>query len=197
MTTPALTPSLLIQGSNITLAPPFVEWNPLDVPYLDRNKLVDNYCKLSKVLQHFKTVFHREYITAIREKHYGACAASNRQPIKEGDVVLVETDFWPLGRIVTVIPGADGIIRSVEVLVKGKVLIKTIEKLVPLEADIYDSGKGYRPELAEDFLDDDDDDGSSAGGTDSPGEVSAKRPKRQAPLQAEDLRARLISNEQL
>ena len=66
----ALTPSLLIQGHNITLSPPFVEWNPLDVPYLDGNKLVDNYCKLSKVLQHFKTVFHQEYITAIREKHY-------------------------------------------------------------------------------------------------------------------------------
>ena len=65
-----------------------------------------------------------------------------------------------------VIPGVDGIIQSVEVLVKGKVLIKTIEKLVPLEADIHDLGKGYRPELAEDFLDDDDD-GSSAGDTDS------------------------------
>ena len=197
----ALTPSLLIQGRNITLTPPFVEWNPLDVPYLEGNKLVDNYCKLSKVLQHFKTVFHREYITAIREKHYGACAASNRQPIKEGDVVLVETDhfrdFWPLGRIVRVIPGVDGVTRSVEVLVKGKVLIKTIEKLVPLEADIHDLGKGYRPELAEDFLDDDDDDGSSAVDTDPPGEVSTKRPKRQAALRAEDLRARLISNEQL
>ena len=60
-------------------------------------------------------------------------------------------------------------------------------------------GKGFRPELAEDFLDDDDDDGSSAGDrpTDCPGEVSAKRPKRQAALRAEDLRARLISNEQL
>ena len=77
-----------------------------------------------------------------------------------------------------VIPGVDGIIQSVEVLVEGKVLIKTIEKLVTLEADIHDLGKGYRPELAEDFLDDDDDDGSSAGDTDSPGEVSAKRPKR-------------------
>ena len=85
-----LTTSLLTQGCNITLTPPFVECNPLDVPYLDRNKLVDNCCKLGKVLQHFKTVFHREYITAIRKKHYGASAASDRQPIKEGDV-LVET----------------------------------------------------------------------------------------------------------
>ena len=60
-------------------------------------------------------------------------------------------------------------------------------------------GKGYRPELAEDFLDDDDDDddGSSAVDTDPPGEVSTNRPKRQAALRAEDLQARLISNEQL
>ena len=59
-------------------------------------------------------------------------------------------------------------------------------------------GKCYRPELAEDFLDDDDDDGSSSAvDTDAPGEVSAKRPRRQAALRAEDLRARLISNEQL
>ena len=72
----------------------------MDVPYLDGNKLVDNDYKLSKVLQYFKMVFHREYIIAIREKHYGSCAASNRQPNKEGDVVLVEMyhfrDFWPL-----------------------------------------------------------------------------------------------------
>ena len=81
-------------------------------------------------------------------------------------------------------------------LVKGKVLIKTTEKLVPLEADIHESGKGYRPELAEDIIDGDGD-CSSAGDTDSPGEVSAKRLKRQAMLRAEDLRARLISNEQL
>ena len=98
--------------------------------------------------------------------------------------------------LVRVIPGVDGIIRSVEVLVKSKVLIKTIEKLVPLEADIHDLGKGYSPGLAEDVLDDDDN-GSSAGDTDSPGKVSAKRPKRQAALQAEDLRARLIFNKQL
>ena len=115
--------------------------------------------------------------------------------------MLVETDhfrdFWPLGRIVRVIPGVDGVTRSVEVLVKGKVLIRTIEKLVPPEADIHDLGKGYRPELAEDFLDDDDDDSSSAVDTDPPWEVRAKRPKRQATLRTEDLQARLISNKQL
>ena len=47
--------------------------------------------------------------------------------------MLAETDhfrdFWPLGRIVRVIPGVDGVTRSVEVLVKGKVLIKTMRNL--------------------------------------------------------------------
>ena len=43
----ALTSSLLTQSRNIIIIHPFVEWNPLDVCYLDRNKLVDNSCELS------------------------------------------------------------------------------------------------------------------------------------------------------
>ena len=66
--------------------------------------------------------------------------AVNKNLIKVGDVVLVQADgfrdFWPLGKIIKIVPGSDGITRSVEILSKGKVTIKTIDKLIPLEADL-------------------------------------------------------------
>jgi len=123
-----LTPSLLIQGRNIQIAPSLVDSDPLDLDYRENSELRESYVKLSKVLNCFKTIFNREYIPALREKHYGANKAENSQKIKEGDIVLVVCDYfrdyWPLGRILKLLPGEDGIIISVEVLVNGRVTTK-------------------------------------------------------------------------
>ena len=55
-----------------------------------------------------------------------------------GDVVLVcdlnvRRRDWPLGRVTVVHMGRDGLVRSVEVVVCGKRVVRPISKVVHLE----------------------------------------------------------------
>lgn len=57
------------------------------------------------------------------------------------DIVLVRADNvpptqWPLGRIVETYPGPDGLVRSVDVNVKGKIYRRPIVKLVLMPTDM-------------------------------------------------------------
>ena len=57
------------------------------------------------------------------------------------DVVLVVDSGvprgqWPLGRVVGVKPGADGLVRSVEVRTRGIVLQRPVTKLVKLYSEV-------------------------------------------------------------
>ena len=60
----------------------------------------------------------------------------NQSPnVEVGDVVLVQEvnlprGHWPLGRIVEVRPGSDGLVRKVRVRVGGKEYDRSIHKLV-------------------------------------------------------------------
>ena len=40
---------------------------------------------------------------------------------------------WPLGRVTKLHPDEEGIVRIVEVVTRGNKMLKTVEKLVPLE----------------------------------------------------------------
>ena len=102
----------------------------------------------------------------------------NKNPIKVGDIVLLQIDdfrdHWPLGKVVKLIPSDDGIIRSVEVLSKGKLGVKTIDRLISLETDIMESS-----EISDDTLEESTIDRMG----------SAERPHRQAAIRAADLRS--------
>ncbi|KAK7083425.1 hypothetical protein SK128_000742, partial [Halocaridina rubra] len=52
--------------------------------------------------------------------------------------------------ITKLFPDDSRVVRSAEVFVKGKTLIKTIEKLVPLEADITDKMDTIEEEVIDD-----------------------------------------------
>lgn len=54
-----------------------------------------------------------------------------------GDMVLVKEDntapmHWPLGRVTKFFPGKDGLVRVVEILMRGKIYKRPIVKLSPL-----------------------------------------------------------------
>ena len=60
--------------------------------------------------------------------------------VNVGDIMLVMEDNtprgrWPLGRVVTVFPGRDGVIRVVEVSVRGKVYKRAVRRLIPLDVE--------------------------------------------------------------
>ena len=64
--------------------------------------------------------------------------AKESKDIQVGDIVMLLSPenprgHWPLARVVTIFPGADGHVRSAEVLHKGTVLKRPIVKLCPLE----------------------------------------------------------------
>jgi len=69
----------------------------------------------------------------------GCCAgaSNNVERLKPGDVVLVDDDrrreFWPLGRVLEVYPGRDGVVRSVGLLLKNKQVRRGIQRLYLLE----------------------------------------------------------------
>ena len=55
----------------------------------------------------------------------------------EGELIILGLDhlknFWHLGKVTKVIPSRDGVIRKVEVLTKGTIVRRTINKLITLE----------------------------------------------------------------
>ena len=111
-----ITPSKLFCGKNITLFPPMYETR------LDRRD--PEICKkrlkyLDKVLTHFWNRFTSQYLSSLSERHLSRNLPKDGRQPKVGEVVLIKNDLLPRGRwkiaqVVKVTPGADGVIRRVE-----------------------------------------------------------------------------------
>ena len=108
-----------------------------DPTYDNHDLLNEQYSQLSKVISKFATRWQMEYLTALRERHYGASLPPTNPKLKIGEVVIVESEItrehWPLGRILRLLPDQYGTVRAVEVLCKGNKVVKTVNKLIPLE----------------------------------------------------------------
>lgn len=89
---------------------------------------------IQKIKQHFWTRWHREYLNELTSRN--KWTKGNHQ-IKEGTVVLLREDNvpsmqWPLGRVIKVHPGSDGIIRTATIKTATNTLDRSIKRLVPL-----------------------------------------------------------------
>ena len=108
------------------------------------------------------------------------------------DIVIIECTSaqheWPLGRVVKTYPDSEGNIRAVDVLCRGSISKRTLDKLVPLEISDIDAlpSEGTDSENPSDHSD-------SVNNVDSQG----IRPVRQAAQRAAKLRQDLIDNAQL
>ena len=110
----------------------------------------------------------------------------------EGDIVLLKAEGqrcnWPLGKILKIIKDPDGIVRSVEVLSQGKISLRTIEKLIPLEvSDRSEFDTDDNVDVGEDSQD------LGAVGLEAPPVNSGVRPKRTAATKADLMRKELIA----
>ena len=78
-----------------------------------------------------------EYIALLREKFYGAQPPGQKTAPAIGEIVLVVNDGprsnWPLGRIVELLPDNARTVRLVSVMVGGRVVLKTLGKIIPIE----------------------------------------------------------------
>ncbi|XP_069191701.1 uncharacterized protein [Procambarus clarkii] len=85
-----LSPSHLIHGGLLSPLISLVDKDPADPSCVKASDLVESYRHLSRVIEKWNEVWTREYLTALREYHYGAASPYNKVQLKPGDLVLVE-----------------------------------------------------------------------------------------------------------
>jgi hypothetical protein len=127
-----LTPAHFIYGGE----PPRL--GPL-MPHGDGDNLTfqKRFLRTQAITEQLWTRWKREYLPTLRQwrsKQRKPCA------LDVGAVVIVEEDGikrskWPLGRIVSLIPGKDGHSRAAFVRMKGIVTRRHLNRLIPLEVD--------------------------------------------------------------
>ncbi|XP_068965518.1 uncharacterized protein [Bombus flavifrons] len=106
------------------------ERNFRDTPF---NRL-SRWQHIQKIKQHFWQRWHKEYLNQLNNRSKWTKGGHN---IQEGTIVLLREDnvppmHWPLGRVVKVHPGTDGIIRTATVQTSSSLLDRGVKRLVPL-----------------------------------------------------------------
>ena len=134
-----LTPSSLVSGRRLSTKTPFDPNLSLDS---SKTSLSTRESYLKLLLKHFWTRFLREYLPGLREFHRNASTQNNRL-IGLGDIVIIQSDRvprqkWRMGRVITLYPGKDGIVRAANVKTldaagRDIVLKRSIVHLYPLE----------------------------------------------------------------
>ena len=88
------------------------------------------------LVEHFWRRWVKEYLLQL----HGRQKWTAKQPnMKVGDIVLLVDEnsprgAWPLGRVIDVHEGRDGLVRSVRIRTKSTVLVRPVTKLVLLES---------------------------------------------------------------
>ena len=179
-----LTPSHLLTGRIINTLPSLVIEDSSDPGYRGHNHLNENFSYVSNIISHFEKIWRTEYLTSLRECHYGAKGACQIKKPKIGEVVIVERQGpqheWPLGRIVALYPDSENIVQSVDVFCEGTISKRTLDKLVPLE--IYSDSDDSHIESSDDHS------------TVLNNDIDESRPMRRAAREAARLRRELIDS---
>ena len=83
----------------------------------------------------FWTRWVKEYLPSLTKR---ACWRDRKPNFEVGELVLVQDDDtkrrkWPLGRITKVMPGADNVVRTIEVKTKSGIYTRPVAKIYKLE----------------------------------------------------------------
>ncbi|GFR28622.1 DUF5641 domain-containing protein [Trichonephila clavata] len=90
-----------------------------------------------KRLSNLRQRFRKEYLGEIIQKQ-------NYNQVREpqaGEMVLIGTDnkkrlFWPIAKIIELIPGRDGEIRTVRLKTQHGTVIRPVQRIFPLEVQV-------------------------------------------------------------
>lgn len=105
--------------------------------YLEADKLRIRLKYLRTLRQELRNRFRREYLAQLISRNPKKAGRA----LKVGEMVLVGSDGkrrleWPLGKVVEIFPGNDGICRVAKVRTTKGEFIRTVQRLYPLELDI-------------------------------------------------------------
>lgn len=133
----ALTTAHFLLSRSLTALP---DYYLMDVP---QNRL-DVYQKLQCVIQHFWKRWQKDYVSELQIRTKWKTA--NKDQVKIGSLVLVKTDnftnlSWKLGRITSVYPGKDNIVRVVDIKTSSGTIRRSIKNIccLPLDSNQPDS----------------------------------------------------------
>jgi len=120
-----LTPSMFIQDITCSKLP--------EVDNLDRKGFARRWKYRQSIKDTLRIRFRKEYLSQLIQRR-----GKKRGDIKVGDVILIGTDNmkrmdWPLGKVITLFPGKDGITRVVEVKTSNGILTRPVQRVYPLE----------------------------------------------------------------
>ena len=141
-----LTPSHLLTGRNLA-----------DDPTEDASPVVSDAETLTNRFKYIQTTvdsawkkFQHHYLTELREHHmYTQRKTSDETPLRVGDVVIVKDDdvrsrsLWRLGRVESLVVGADDKVRGANLRTISKQFRRTkmsrpLQKIIPLEVSSAD-----------------------------------------------------------
>ena len=136
-----ISPSHFLLGrSNTNVADDFIEPENITA-----KNLFDLNVSMSKMLNKFWSIWHKQYLTSLPVSFKGFKDNCN---LTKGKVVLIKEDHiprlkWPLGLILDVLPGNDGKIRAVRLKTAKGIIKRPVQKLYDLEimsndSDIHD-----------------------------------------------------------
>ena len=114
--------------------------NTSELDVLSRKK----YKQVQALTSHFWSRWKAEYLPTLTTRPKGW--RENAVQFKTGDLVLVPDDDtkrgqWPLGRVSKVMPGNDGVVRTVEVRTQKGCYTRPVAKLYLLEDDSRHGGE--------------------------------------------------------
>ncbi|GBN15418.1 hypothetical protein AVEN_172426-1 [Araneus ventricosus] len=117
--------------------------NTGDIEELNSSSLNKRIKYRSKLLKDLHQRFRKEYLGKLVQKHN---EKHSRNP-QVGEIVLVGDDykkplFWVLAKIVELIPGRDGKIRTVKLKTQHGTVLRPIQRIYPLEINSNQSVDG-------------------------------------------------------
>ena len=137
-----LSPSHLMYGRRICDAPNSKHFEIVST-FQTLQTLMKNLKTHQCLLNHFTTLWRKDYLLNLRECHALKCKEGSKSPIEVGQMVILKDDttkrlFWKLAIVEELLPGRDGKIRSVKVKVSNPsgtstMLCRSIQHLLPLE----------------------------------------------------------------
>ncbi|XP_033361819.1 uncharacterized protein LOC117240071 [Bombus vosnesenskii] len=145
---PVLTPGHFLIGDTLT------RLRERDFRTVPSGRL-SSWQRIHQIKQHFWSRWYREYLNELTRRSKWDKGKHN---IHEGTVVILREDNvpsmqWPLGRVIKVHPGADGIIRTATVQTATSILDRGVKRLVPLPIH-PDPDEAERPHGAKEVTND-------------------------------------------
>ncbi|GFU38720.1 integrase catalytic domain-containing protein [Trichonephila clavipes] len=121
-----LTPSLFLNGKS--------SYDTVDLDLSEFSKFQKRIKYRRKLIHDFRSRFRKEYLGQLRQKRPGKPG----HDFKVGDVVMIEEPskkrvYWPLGKVISLLPGRDGKVRTLKLKCKNFELIRPIQRVYPLE----------------------------------------------------------------